>query len=213
MIRLFKHYISYNVVLLSLIDFMLLLLAGEAAWRLRVMQIGTGVGEVSDRAVEIGVFAGVIWLGMIAVGSYGPEALRSIRFATARLLVAVSLGVLAISLVNFVLPGSALWRSVLLYAMGIAILVLVANRILASRMLGAEAFRRTVLVLGAGERARRLERLSHRPESGFRIGAFVAMGETAPLIATAVQRESISDLGRFADRVGATEVVLAPRLA
>ncbi|HAV81776.1 MAG TPA: sugar transferase, partial [Erythrobacter sp.] len=118
MIRLFKHYISYNVVLLSLIDFMLLLLAGEAAWRLRVMQIGTGVGEVSDRAVEIGVFAGVIWLGMIAVGSYGPEALRSIRFATARLLVAVSLGVLAISLVNFVLPGSALWRSVLLYAMG-----------------------------------------------------------------------------------------------
>ena len=209
MIRLFKHYISYNVVLLSLIDFMLLLLAGEAAWRLRVMQIGTGVGEVSDRAVEIGVFAGVIWLGMIAVGSYGPEALRSIRFATARLLVAVSLGVLAISLVNFVLPGSALWRSVLLYAMGIAILVLVANRILASRMLGAEAFRRTVLVLGAGERARRLERLSHRPESGFRIGAFVAMGETAPLIATAVQRESISDLGRFADRVGATEVVLA----
>ena len=209
MIRLFKHYISYNVVLLSLIDFMLLLLAGEAAWRLRVMQIGTGVGEVSDRAVEIGVFAGVIWLGMIAVGSYGPEALRSIRFATARLLVAVSLGVLAISLVNFVLPGSALWRSVLLYAMGIAILVLVANRILASRMLGAEAFRRTVLVLGAGERARRLERLSHWPDSGFRIGAFVAMGETAPLIATAVQRESISDLGRFADRVGATEVVLA----
>ncbi|HBM06378.1 MAG TPA: sugar transferase, partial [Erythrobacter sp.] len=72
-----------------------------------------------------------------------------------------------------------------------------------------EAFRRTVLVLGAGERAKRLERLSHRPESGFRIGAFVAMGETAPLIATAVQRESISDLGRFADRVGATEVVLA----
>ena len=64
-------------------------------------------------------------------------------------------------------------------------------------------------MLGAGDRAKRLERLSHRPESGFRIGAFVAMGETAPLIATAVQRESISDLGRFADRVGATEVVLA----
>ena len=31
MIRLFKHYISYNVVLLSLIDLMLLSLAGEAA--------------------------------------------------------------------------------------------------------------------------------------------------------------------------------------
>ena len=171
MIRLFKHYISYNVVLLSLIDLMLLSLAGEAAWRLRVAQIGISAGQFSDRVLEIGGFAGVIWLAMIAVGTYGPEALRSMRFATARLLVAVSLGVLAISLMNFFLPGSALWRSVL--------------------------------------RAERLERLSRRPDSGFAVGAFVAMGESEPTIDTAVARESISDLGRFVERVGATEVVLA----
>ncbi|UYH55661.1 TIGR03013 family PEP-CTERM/XrtA system glycosyltransferase [Qipengyuania sp. SS22] len=209
MIRLFKHYISYNVVLLSLIDLMLLSLAGEAAWRLRVWQIGISDGQFSDRVLEIGGFAGVIWLAMIAVGAYGPEALRSMRFATARLLVAVSLGVLAISLMNFFLPGSALWRSVLLYAMGIAIVVLIANRILGSRMLGVETFRRTVLVLGAGARAERLERLSRRPESGFAVGAFVAMGESEPTLETAVPRESIADLGRFVERVGATEVVLA----
>ncbi|WP_370034076.1 TIGR03013 family XrtA/PEP-CTERM system glycosyltransferase [Qipengyuania mesophila] len=209
MIRLFKHYISYNVVLLSLIDLILLALAGEAAWRLRVMQIDVGVGQISDRALEIGIFAGVIWLGMISVGTYGPLALRSIRFATARLLVAVSLGVLAISLMDFILPGSALWRSVLLYAMGIAIFVLVANRLVAGKLLGVEAFRRTVIVLGAGERAQRLRRLSQRPESGFVVGAFVAMGDSTPVIETAVPRESIADLGRFVDRAGATEVVLA----
>ena len=71
MIRLFKHYISYNVVLLSLIDLMLLSLAGEAAWRLRVAQIGISAGQFSDRVLEIGGFAGVIWLAMIAVGTYG----------------------------------------------------------------------------------------------------------------------------------------------
>lgn len=209
MIRLFKHYISYNVVLLSLIDLVLLVLAGEAAWRLRVMQIGVGVGQFSDRAVEIGIFAGVIWLGMIAVGTYGPLALRSIRFATARLLVAVSLGVLAISLMDFVLPGAALWRSVLLYAMGIAIFVLVANRLVAGKILGVEAFRRTVVVLGAGERAQRLRRLSQRPESGFLVASFIAMGDSTPVIDTAVPRETIADLGRFVHRAGATEVVLA----
>ena len=209
MIRLFKHYISYNVVLLSLIDLMLLALAGEAAWRLRVAQIGVSVGELSDRALEIGGFALVIWLGMIAVGTYGPLALRSIRFATARLLVAVSMGVLAISLMDFVVPGAALWRSVLLYAMAIAIFVLVANRLLAGKMLGVEAFRRTVIVLGAGERARRLLRLSQRPESGFVVAGFVAMGDVDPVIETAVPRESILDLGRFVQRAGASEVVLA----
>ena len=209
MIRLFKHYISYNVVLLSLIDLVLLALAGEAAWRLRVGQIGTSVGNFSDRALELGGFAAVIWLGLIAVGGYGPEALRSIRYATARLLVAVSMGVLAISLMNFVLPGTALWRSVLLYAMVIAIVVLIANRILATKMLGVEAFRRTILVLGAGDRAQRLLRLSKRPESGFTIAAFVAMGGGEATIETAVPRESIADLGKFVERVGASEVVLA----
>lgn len=209
MIRLFKHYISYNVVLLSLIDLVLLALAGEAAWRLRMMQVDVDVGRFIDRAAEIGVFAGVIWLGMIAVGTYGPEALRSIRFATARLLVAVSLGVLAISLVDFVVPGSALWRSVLLYAMGIAIFVLVANRLVSGKLLGVEAFRRTVIVLGAGERAKRLARLSQRPESGFIVAAFVAMGDVDPVIEIAVPRESIPDLGRFVERAGASEVVLA----
>ena len=209
MIRLFKHYISYNVVLLSVIDLILLALAGEAAWRLRISQIGVDVGRFPDRALEMGGFAGVVWLAMIAVGTYGPEALRSIRFATARLLVAVSLGVLAISLMNFLLPGSALWRSVLLYAMVIAVLLLVANRVLAERIFGVDAFRRTILVLGAGHRAERILRLSQRRESGFAVGAFVAMGDSANIIDAAVSRESIADLGKFVERIGATEVVLA----
>ena len=208
MIRLFKHYISSNVVLLSLIDLALLMVAGEAAWRLRMVQIGVSVGEFADRGYEIVAFAAVVWLAMIAVGAYGPEALRSIRFATARLLVAVSLGVLAISLLDFAIPGSALWRSVLLYAMGLAVLVLVGNRLLAGRMLGIEAFRRTILVLGSGERAERLLQLSRRNDSGFIIGGFVAMGGPST-IATAVPRESIVDLGKHVERIGASEVVLA----
>ena len=209
MIRLFKHYISHNVVLLSLIDLLLLALAGEGAWRLRVSQIGIGAGQFSDRAVEISGFALVIWLAMIAVGSYRSEALRSIRFATARMLVAVSLGVLAISLINFFLPGSALWRSVLLYAMVIAMVILVANRLLAGKMLGVETFRRKIIVLGAGARAERLRRLSMREDSGFAIVASVGMGESEQAIEDAVPRETIEDLGRFVDQMGASEVVLA----
>ncbi|MEC7161946.1 MAG: exopolysaccharide biosynthesis polyprenyl glycosylphosphotransferase, partial [Pseudomonadota bacterium] len=154
-------------------------------------------------------FSAVIWVAMIAVGSYGHQALRSIRFATARLLVAVSLGVLAIALMNFVFPGSALWRSVLLYAMGLAILFLVGNRVLTGRLLGVDNFRRTVLVLGARDRAQRLEPLAARPESGFRVAAFIAMGNAEPVVVSAVRRETIADLGRYADGLGASEVVLA----
>jgi sugar transferase (PEP-CTERM system associated) len=131
------------------------------------------------------------------------------RFATARLLVAVSLGVLAISFVEFVLPGTALWRSVLLYAMIIAVLILVGNRVLAVRMLGIEAFRRRIIVLGAGLRADRLRRIAARPESGFAIVGCISMGDGTPVVEGAIPRDSIEDLGQFVERIGASEVVLA----
>ena len=209
MIRVFKHYFAYNVVLLSLIDLLLLFAAGEAAWRLRVAQIESTSGPLVDRLPELGGFVLIVWLAMIAVGAYGPEALRSIRFGTARLLVAVSLGVLGISLINFFIPGAAFWRSVLLYAMGLALLVLVANRLVATRTLGSETFRRRIIVLGAGERARRLLHLSRNPGSGFTPLSFVDMGDCPPVVEGAVARSAIADLGMHVERLGAREVVLA----
>ena len=120
MIRLFKHYIPHAVMLLGLFDLVLLIGAGEAAWQLRAAQIDTSPGAIGDRAAMLTLFAGVVWLAMIAVGVYGIEALRSMRYAGARLLVAVSLGVIALSVVDFVLPGNTFWRSTLLYAMALA---------------------------------------------------------------------------------------------
>ena len=38
MIRLFKHYVPHTVLLLGLIDFVLLMAAGEAGWLLRLCQ-------------------------------------------------------------------------------------------------------------------------------------------------------------------------------
>ena len=209
MIRLFKHYIAYNVVFLCLADLLLLILAADAAWNLRAYQIGIGAGPLGDRALELGGFALLNWIAMIAVGSYSPEALRSVRFAAARMMVAVSLGVTAIALADFVIPGSALWRSMLIYAMILAIAFLLLNRVLMVRLLGADALQRRILVLGAGDRAERLRALSKRPGSGFAILAFLRMTDVESRIADAIPRTSIGDLGRYVERIGATEVVLA----
>jgi membrane-associated HD superfamily phosphohydrolase len=124
MIRVFKHYVSHAVILLGIVDFALLILAGELAWDLRIYQIGAGSQPFADRAGAILAFAAIVMTALIGVGSYGTEALRSMRFAVARLLVAVSLGVIGMSLLDFLVQGETFWRSVLLYAMAIAILVL-----------------------------------------------------------------------------------------
>ena len=209
MIRLFKHYIPHAVLLLGLLDLGLLVLACETAWQLRAAQIGMDIGALVNRWIALIGTAMVIWLAMIAVGVYGPNALRSLRFAGARLLVAISLGIIALAVIDFVIPSELFWRSTLLYTMGLAIVVLVADRLLLNSFLGSSAFRRRVMVLGAGERAQRLRELGDRPETGFAIVAYIAMSDDQRVVDEAIPRAAIHDLGRFVENLGVSEVVLA----
>jgi len=209
MIRLFKHYIPHAVILLGMLDFALLVLASEAAWLLRASQIGIEPGPIEGRWIPLVGSAFVVWLAMIAVGVYGPYALRSLRFASARLLVAISLGIIALATIDWILPGETFWRSTLLYAMGLSIFVLVADRLLLNSFLGSSAFRRRVMVLGAGDRSQRLRELGDRPESGFAIVSFISMGEADRVVEEAIARDAIHDLGRFVENLGVSEVVLA----
>ncbi|MFM5924696.1 MAG: TIGR03013 family XrtA/PEP-CTERM system glycosyltransferase [Novosphingobium sp.] len=209
MIRLFKHYIPHAVLLLGLIDIVLLFLAADFSWRLRAVQIGSDPGTVALRFWQLSGFAAIILAAMIAVGVYGSDSLRSMRFATARILVAISLGIIGLSFVDFVFGGHNFWRSVLAYAMVGSITVLVVNRLVVGGILGAAAFRRRVLVLGAGHRADRLRKLSERPESGFVTVGYVAMTESKPVVEEAIARLAINNLTRHVENLGVSEVVLA----
>ena len=209
MIRLFKHYIPHAVVLLWLVDVLLLAAANETSWRLRAQQIGIDPAPLADRLIAHGAFATVISLSMVAVGVYGADSLRSMRFAAARLLVAISLGVIALSFVDFLVGGQNFWRSTLAYSMAFAIVLMIANRLLLGGFLGTSAFRRRVLVLGAGERAQRLRMLGERPESGFAIVGYVAMSESVPVVEEAISRSAINNLTRYVENLGVSEVVLA----
>ena len=209
MVRLFKHYIPHAVLLLGVIDCALLLVAGDLAWTFRAAQVEMDPGLLLDRVITLAGFAGIVMAAMIAVGVFGSEALRSLRFAGARLLVAVSLAIIALAFVDFLLPGQTFWRSTLLYAMGLSIALLMVNRMVIGGILGASAFRRRVLVLGAGPRAARLRKLGERPESGFVIVGYVDMGEGRPAIERSVPRCAIEDLSRHVAGLKASEVVLA----
>lgn len=209
MVRLFKHYIPHAVLLLGLVDLILLMTAGDFAWRLRAEQIGHPFGDFNERMRPLLIFATLMITAMISVGVYGAAALRSPRFASARLLVAVSLGIIALSVANSLLGGHWFWRSTLFYAMVSALVLLMANRLVLGGVLGTSAFRRRVLVLGAGQRARRLRELGEQPEAGFAIVGFVAMTGNQPMVEEAIPRTAIHNLKRHVENLGVSEVVLA----
>ena len=209
MVRLFKHYIPHAVILLGLFDVLLLALGAELGWRFRASQIGMDPGSPLDRSWELFGFSMVMLTAMISVGVYGTDATRSLRYAIARMLVAISLGTIGLSFIDWLLNGAHFWRSTLAYGMVASIVLLLANRIVIGGILGANAFRRRVLVLGAGDRAERLRHLGDKPESGFVIVGYIGMSDQAHVIQEAINRSAIHNLTRFVENLGVSEVVLA----
>ncbi|MDB5713180.1 MAG: family PEP-CTERM/XrtA system glycosyltransferase [Sphingomonadales bacterium] len=209
MFRLFKHYVPYPVLLLAVFDCVILFASAELAWVIRAHQIGMAVGSLFDRLPPLISFAIALQLAMIAVGVYGVDSFQSLRFAAARLLVAICLGVIFLSVTYFLIPGKTLWRSNSLYAMAIAFASLVVVRALLGKTLGSGAFKRRVLVLGAGQRANRLNKLAEAKGAAFTVVGNVDMGDVTSVIPTAVPRQFIHNLVEYVGRLGANEVVLA----
>jgi sugar transferase (PEP-CTERM system associated) len=209
MIRVFKHYVPHAVLLLGLLDFLLLIVAAEAGWQVRAWQIGMATEPIHTRIPQLLSFALPLELAMVAVGAYGADALHSLRFATARLLVAVSLGVLFLSVIFFLVPAITFWRSNLFFAMLLSVAMLIVNRAIAGRVIGGDVLRRRVVVLGAGPRAARIGALAKRPGANFVVAGYVAMGCPAVTVPGAVPRDEISNLARHVEALTASEVVLA----
>ncbi|MBI0476772.1 TIGR03013 family PEP-CTERM/XrtA system glycosyltransferase [Sphingomonas sp. MA1305] len=209
MIRLFKHYIPQAVLLLGLVDALLLFAAAEAGWVIRAHQIGMTVEPLTTRLPQLVSFVVALQTALVAVGAYGVASFLSLRFAAARLAVAVALGVTFLALIFFLVPALTFWRSNLFYAMLIAIVLLVAIRALLGRALGSDTLKRRIVVLGAGPRAARIGELAARPGANVIIAGYVAMGEPSPAVVGAVPRDAIPNLAGHVVDHNAVEVVLA----
>lgn len=209
MIRLFKHYVPNAVLLLGIMDFILLLVSAELGWVYRLSQIGSIPEPMTDRIPQLLAFAVALEVAMIAVGVYGVEALNSLRFAFARLLVAVSIGIICLSAVFFLVPDLSLWRSNLFYSMIIATVLLFGMRILLGKTLGGAAFKRRVVVLGAGGKAQRVKELAKDSGSGFVVVGYIAMNDGHQEIRESINRDAIYNLADHVVLLNASEVVLA----
>lgn len=209
MIRILKHYVPNAVALVGLIDFVILLFAAELGWLVRTAQLDMLPGAVTTRVPALFAFAMPLFAAMVAVGAYHADVLVSVRQAVMRLIVAVCVGVIFLSLLYFFMPSVSFWRSSLFYAMLFSIVGLVAARLLFLRILGGERFRRRIVVLGAGSRAARLRQLEQANGASFVIAGVVAMSEGAREVEDAVSRADIANLAAFVVERRATEVVLA----
>jgi sugar transferase (PEP-CTERM system associated) len=209
MIRLFKHYVPTSLLLLGLLEITLLVICAELAWRGRMVLADLAPGRTIDRLPQLLTFTALFYIVMLAVGLYQGGVYRSVRQSAIRLAVAFAIAIAAAAVLFYFFPNVQLWRSVLLPATLLSFFAVLTARLFFSRLGGWHRMRRRVLVLGAGERAKKLYDISRTSSSAFTIVQFIRMSEDELSLEQASSRDEIAAITELVDVMNIDEVVVA----
>ena len=179
MIRIFRHYVPVQLVLLAAAEAAILILSLYLAVALRFA--GGDVteyllaGPLAARAV---LFAFVMLASMTAFGMFTRESQTGDWGYSIRFLASFAVGGIAMTFIFYLLPGLLLGRGVMALAFMLAFVGTALNRIIFVRLVDMNALKRRLLVLGAGTRAAHVGTLLAQEESIRR--KFQLVGYLAP---------------------------------
>ena len=156
MIRLFNHYLSVRLLLLTALEGAVLFLSVVGGFHIRFPAAG-----VESPSLEAGIFTFVMLMSMSALGMYHLQA-EPFRTTVHRLLIAYGMSLLLISLVFYLLPDLYIGRGVMAWSSLLAVASVLVVRTIFFRLTEVGLPRRRVLVLGNGEEAEAVIRFLHQ---------------------------------------------------
>lgn len=212
-VQLFKHYIPLPVIVLGMLEAMLLfasLFVGNAI-RFDTLndELLFDVSVVLSAVVfAVGMLACTAAMGVYSTGlrdGNGPMAVRT-------LVAYCLLGCAFLTIIYYLVPGLYMGRGVLAYSIIVALVLVIPMRWVFLRMVDTESLRNRLLVLGVGEKAKRLSADLAKGHSGVaRVVGFVQVVDSEKIevdgkIFQLKQNESLYNL---ASRLNVSEIVVA----
>jgi sugar transferase (PEP-CTERM system associated) len=185
-VRIFGHYVSLPLVLLMLAEAAIHVGAVHLAWTLRFLDIHFLIyspsgdsGWLLPRAL---LYALVLLGVMTSFGLYGSALHKKDREYHVRFLASFPAAALVMVITFYIVPASFLGRGIMALSFLFSFVFTAIARALFFRMVGYEALKRRVLVLGSGSRAAEVEGLLSRlgPRAGFNLVGFVLCGDEQP---------------------------------
>lgn len=155
MIRLFNHYLSLRVLLLTLIEAMVLFQSMVLGFEIRFLN-----ESLPLPVIEAGLFTGVMLLMMTGLGLYETQA-EPFRVTVQRLVVAYSLSLMVMSMVFYLFPDTYVGRGVFAVTSVFAVAGVLVIRVMFFRITDIGLPKRRVMVLGNGENAEQVIRFLH----------------------------------------------------
>lgn len=202
-----------TVRLLWLLELVVILLAVSLAVWLRFLDDPASRGLFAETAPLRSLLVGVFVTGaMAAFGLYQPHMRHSRVDLLLRIVLAFAFGGVGLLVMYYAIPATYIGRGVLGIALAIALLAVVILRLGVYRMVGVEAFKRRILVLGAGNNAdlinRRLRRRSDR--KAFSVVGFLPIEGQPRVVAEDLLVAPSGTLLETAKALNVHEIVVAP---
>lgn len=158
-IRIFRQHIPSQLLLLVAVEYLVLL---AAVWVGHMLRFSWGSWEFSaaeGMQSRAHIYALVNLLSMIAMGAYRPRSTEGLTGIMLRIMVAVFLiGTAALSVSFYLFPSMDIYfgRGVLAIASVFALVCIFVVRIIFHKLSDLSAMHWRVLVIGAGDKAKRL---------------------------------------------------------
>ncbi len=209
MIRIFKHYIPKSLFMLGVGESFILLAAIWGGLNIRYIQANITVPDFSDNITEILSFVAVSYIVLLATGFYRLETCRDLRVTSIRLITSLGLTFVILSFVLYMLPNIDLWRSVIIYALGLSFVGLLISRYIFLHIVDLNRLKKRVLVLGAGDRAERVQACGVTGSNDVRFTNFLRMSKTENTIDTAQDYDQTIPLKNYILERGVQEIVVA----
>jgi len=196
MIRIFKHYLPIQIILLAAVD--VLILIGSMYLGVEVRFIGGDLGgpeTILPIWPKAGSYAAVIFTVMAAMGLYQRDLFEGRWEYYARFMMSYAIGLIAMLALFYLFPGLFLGRGVFL------------------RVINHDILRQRVLVLGAGSRAVQIEPILHKNflSRKFDVVGYLPVGASHSAVAPEKIIKYEGSLLAVATRYQVDEIIVAVR--
>jgi len=214
MFRIFRHYIPKTLLMLGFAEGLILLVSIYLGVTLTLVEHeaqgaaapASIMGPVLPGAL---VFALVMLAAMSAMGLYNRDLREGPRGIFVRLVMSFAIGLAVMGAIDVVMPGYFVGTGVFGLALACAFIGIASCRFLCFPRTDAELSRR-VLVLGAGEKAQRIQQLRRRSDrTGVEVVGFVHVGNGPIRIPETRLLVLENSLVQLAGRYAIDEIVVA----
>jgi sugar transferase (PEP-CTERM system associated) len=208
-IRLFNQYLNLPIAILALVETVLTLLA-PLLYEFATADVVSGPALLALWP-KLLVFLGCVMLSLTAMGLYNARQRARTSGLLMRAVVAHLLALVLVMVVSFFAPASQPQPAQLISWTAISLLFICAIRIIEGALVDEDAFKRHVLVYGAGHRAQSLSQLRRRADQrGFVVHGYMpAPGEEVRVEAAKVIQPAESELLKIAREHQVDEIVVA----